>query len=98
MNIARMSVALELDRLQIRGGVDLVRRTDLVPANRLRVGHLLIVRGADQMLSHRARVAQECRILDQGHVLVCRHVRPLLQADSGIVDLPNTEFFSKSSR
>lgn len=87
MNIARMSVALELDLLQIWGGVDLVRCTDLMPADRLRIGNLLIVRGSDQMLCHRARVSHEIRILNHGHVLVCRHGRPLLQAYSSIVDL-----------
>ena len=42
MSIACMRVALELDLFQVWGGVDLVRRTDLVPADRLRIRNFLI--------------------------------------------------------
>ncbi len=82
-----MRVALELDLFQVWGDVDLMRRTDLMPADRLRIRNLLIVRRFNQMLCHRARVSQEPRILNHDHVFVCRHASPLLQAYACIVDL-----------
>lgn len=58
MKNACMRVGYELDPFEVWGGVELGRHTGLMPADRLRIRYLVIVRRSNQMLSHRARVSQ----------------------------------------
>ena len=81
-----MCVALKLEVFQVWGGVDLVRRTTLVSADGFLNSHPSIVGRSNQMPCHCARILHDIGMLNQGHVIVCKHASPLLQAYSYTID------------
>ena len=86
MLISGMRVALQLDLLQRRIGIHLMRSTQLVVADNLGVRDALPACHAEQVLGLDTWVAEEVVVGHHGHEFGGGHVVPAWLADVGVVN------------